>query len=77
MPMGPEIPWYAAEVPTVFVSMNMPNHLIDVPMVMTAINAHNPTPEPVRVLVDKLTGRSPFTGTHNENVWCGSWDTRR
>ena len=77
MPMGPEMPWYAAEVPTVFVSLNMPNHLIDVPMVKTAINAHNPTAETVRALVAKLVGRSEFTGTHNENVWCGSWDTRR
>ena len=77
MPMGPEMPWYAAEVPTVFVSLNMPNHLIDVPMVKTAINAHNPTAETVKVLVDKLTGRTQFSGTHNENVWCNSWDTRR
>jgi beta-N-acetylhexosaminidase len=77
MPMGPEMPWYAAEVPTVFVSLNLPNHLIDVPMVKTAINAHNPTVETVRALVAKLVGRSEFTGTHNDNVWCGSWDTRR
>jgi beta-N-acetylhexosaminidase len=77
MPMGPEMPWYSAEVPTVFVSLNMPNHLIDVPMVKTAINAHNPTPEVVRSLVNKLLGRSPFLGTHNDNVWCNSWDTRR
>ena len=77
MPMGPEMPWYAAEVPTVFVSLNMPNHLIDVPMVKTAINAHNPTAETVRALVAKLVGRGEFSGTHNENVWCGSWDTRR
>lgn len=77
MPMGPEMPWYAAEVPTVFVSLNMPNHLIDVPMVKTAINAHNPTAETIRALVAKLTGRSKFQGTHNDNVWCNSWDTRR
>jgi beta-N-acetylhexosaminidase len=77
MPMGPEVPWYAAEVPTVFVSLNMPNHLIDVPMVKTAINAHTPTAETIQALVGKLTGRSAFRGTHNENVWCGSWDTRR
>ena len=77
MPMGPEMPWYAAEVPTVFVSLNMPNHLIDVPMVKTAINAHNPTAETVKALVAKLVGRSEFAGTHNDNVWCGSWDTRR
>jgi beta-N-acetylhexosaminidase len=77
MPMAPEMPWYAAEVPTVFVSLNMPNHLIDVPMVQTAINARNPTPEVIRSLVAKLVRRCPFHGTHNDNVWCGSWDTRR
>jgi beta-N-acetylhexosaminidase len=77
MPMGPEMPWYAAEVPTVFVSLNMPNHLIDVPMVKTAINAHTPTKETVQALVAKLVGRSEFTGTYNDNVWCDSWDTRR
>jgi hypothetical protein len=54
------MPCYAAEVPTVFVSLNMPNHLIDIPMVKTAINAHNPTPEVIRSLVAKLVGRSPF-----------------
>lgn len=77
MPMGPEMPWYAAEVPTVFVSLNLPNHLIDVPMVKTASNAHNPTAETVKALVAKLTGQSEFHGTHNDNVWCNSWDTRR
>jgi beta-N-acetylhexosaminidase len=77
MPMAPEIPWYAAEVPTIFASLNMPNHLIDVPMVKTAINAHTPTAETMKALVAKLIGRSEFTGTHNDNVWCGSWDTRR
>jgi beta-N-acetylhexosaminidase len=77
MPMGPDMPWYAAEVPTVFVSLNMPNHLIDVPMIKTAINAHTPTAETVKALVAKLIGRSEFTGTHNDNVWCDSWDTHR
>jgi hypothetical protein len=37
----------------------MPKHLLDVPMV-TAINAHNPTPEVMRSLVAKLAGRSSF-----------------
>lgn len=64
-------------MPTVFVSLNMPNHLIDVPMVKTAVNAHSPTPEVIRSLVAKLVGRSLFEGTFNDNVWCGSWDTRR
>jgi beta-N-acetylhexosaminidase len=32
----------STRLPTVFVSLNLPNHLIDVPMVKTAINAHTP-----------------------------------
>lgn len=63
-------------MPTVFVSLSMPEHLLDVPMV-TAINAHNHTPEVITSLVAKLVGRSSFKGTFNDNVWCGSWDTRR
>jgi hypothetical protein len=41
-PMAAEIPWYVTEVPTVFVSLALPNHLIDVPMVKTVIHAHAP-----------------------------------
>ena len=76
-PMAPEIPWYATEVPTVFVSLTQPNHLIDVPMVKTAINAHADTPEAIRATIQKIMGRSAFQGTFNENVFCESFDTRR
>jgi len=38
-PMVAEIPWYVHEVPTVFVSLSLPNHLIDVPMIKTIIHA--------------------------------------
>jgi beta-N-acetylhexosaminidase len=75
-PMAAEIPWYVTEVPTVFVSLNQPNHLIDVPMVRTAIHAHAGTREAIRATVDKIQGKSEFQGTFNENVFCGSFDTR-
>lgn len=75
-PMAAEIPWYATEVPTVFVSLNQPNHLIDVPMVRTAIHAHAGTREAIRAAVEKIQGKSAFQGTFNENVFCGSFDTR-
>ncbi|MCU1519547.1 MAG: gluconate kinase, family [Pseudarthrobacter sp.] len=75
-PMAAEIPWYVTEVPTVFVSLNQPNHLIDVPMVKTAINAHAGTPEAIRATIQKIKGRSEFQGTFNENVFCDSFDTR-
>lgn len=75
-PMAAEVPWYATEVPTVFVSLNQPNHLIDVPMVRTAIHAHAGTREAIRAAVEKIQGKSAFQGTFNENVFCGSFDTR-
>ncbi|MCP9000946.1 gluconokinase, GntK/IdnK-type [Pseudarthrobacter sp. RMG13] len=75
-PMAAEIPWYVTEVPTVFVSLNQPNHLIDVPMVKTAIHAHAGTVEAIRATIGKIMGNSEFQGTFNENVFCDSFDTR-
>ncbi|MFJ4027434.1 gluconokinase, GntK/IdnK-type [Paenarthrobacter sp. NPDC089989] len=75
-PMAAEIPWYATEVPTVFISLNQPNHLIDVPMVKTAIHAHAGTREAIRATIQKIQGKSEFQGTFNENVFCDSFDTR-
>ncbi|GAA3342098.1 glycoside hydrolase family 3 N-terminal domain-containing protein [Curtobacterium pusillum] len=74
-PMAAEIPWYVTEVPTVFVSLNQPNHLIDVPMVKTMIHAHNPSREAISATIDKITGASEFQGTFNDNVWCGTFAT--
>lgn len=75
-PMAAEIPWYVTEVPTVFVSLSLPNHLIDVPMVKTVIHAHAPSREAIRAAVEKIQGTSPFRGTFNENVFCDTFDTR-
>ncbi|WP_024819352.1 gluconokinase, GntK/IdnK-type [Arthrobacter sp. 31Y] len=75
-PMAAEIPWYATEVPTVFVSLNQPNHLIDVPMVKTVIHAHAATREAIRATIEKIQGTSQFQGTFNQNVFCDSFDTR-
>ena len=75
-PMAAEIPWYVHEVPTVFVSLCQPNHLIDVPMVKTMIHAHAPSREAIRAAVEKIQGKSPFQGTFNENVFCDTFGTR-
>ena len=75
-PMASEIPWYVTEVPTVFVSLNQPNHLIDVPMVKTVVHAHNPSREAIHAAVQKIVGASEFEGTYNDNVWCDTWGTR-
>jgi len=75
-PMAPEIPWYATEVPAIFVSLSLPNHLIDVPMVKTVIHAHAPSHEAICATVEKIQGKSPFQGTFNENVFCDTFGTR-
>ncbi len=69
-------PWYLSEVPTVAVSLNYTNHLIDVPQAKTFINAYGSKRENIRALVDRVTGKAPFTGTPEETVFCGRWETR-
>ena len=75
-PMATEIPWYVTEVPTVFVSLAQPNHLIDVTMVKTLIHAHAPSREAIHAAVEKIQGKSPFQGTFNETVFCDTFATR-
>ncbi len=76
MPMGPDIPWYVTEMPTVFVSVNNPFHLIDVPMVPTYINAYSPDRDVIRQVVEKITGKSEFKGESTVDAFCSAWDTR-
>ena len=76
LPMGPDIPWYVTEMPTIFVSLYNPFHLIDVPMVPTYINAYSPTRETIEAVVDKITGKSGFKGVSPVDAFCDAWDTR-
>ncbi|HEY4549273.1 MAG TPA: glycoside hydrolase family 3 N-terminal domain-containing protein, partial [Bacillus sp. (in: firmicutes)] len=58
----PDIPFYIHEVPTIFVSVQYPYHLADVPQVKTYINVYDSRKQSLEVLVDKLMGRSEFKG---------------
>ena len=71
-----ELPWYNEEIPTVAISLNYTNHLIDLPQIHTFINAYGPKRNHIRAAIEKLTGKSEFKGTADENVFCGRWDTR-
>lgn len=71
-----EIPWFVREVPTLAVSLSYTNHLYDVPMMKTFINAYADTKEYIHAVVEKITGKSEFKGLSNELVWCDRWDTR-
>lgn len=56
-----ELPWYATEVPTIGISLNYTNHLIDVPQVRTFVNAYGCNRASIRAAIEKI---------------CGKWDTR-
>lgn len=72
----PDIPWYVHEVPTIFVSVSCPFHLADVPQVKTYINCYDRSDHTIDALVEKLVGRSEFTGTDPVDSFCGMADTR-
>lgn len=71
-----ELPWYATEVPTVGISLNYTTHLIDVPQVHAFVNAYGSTRTAIRTAIDKICGKSEFTATPSDTVFCGKWDTR-
>jgi beta-N-acetylhexosaminidase len=75
MPMGVNVPIYMCSVPTIFISVENPYHLIDVPRVATYINTYSSSDTTVRALVDKLVGRSAFKGVSPVDAFCGMWDT--
>jgi beta-N-acetylhexosaminidase len=71
-----EMPWYVEEVPTVAVSLNYTNHLIDIPQVHTFVNAYGENRENIHAAIGKICGKSEFKGTANDTVFCGREDTR-
>ena len=71
-----EMPWYNEEIPTIAMSLNYTNHLIDVPQVHTFINAYGSNRAHIRSAIEKMTGTGEFKGNAEESVFCGRWDTR-
>jgi beta-N-acetylhexosaminidase len=74
-PMGANCPHYLASIPTVFVSIENPYHLIDIPRVKTFINTYNSNDNVLDAVVEKLLGRSEFKGKSPVDAFCGRWDT--
>ncbi|MBC7958958.1 MAG: glycoside hydrolase family 3 protein [Vallitaleaceae bacterium] len=75
-PMGANVPIYMESVPTVFISVENPYHLIDVPRVKTFINTYTSSDIALESLIEKLMGRSEFKGVNPVDPFCGRWDTR-
>jgi len=76
MPFGANVPIYMESIPTIFISIENPYHLLDVPRVKTFINTYASTDTLLEALIDKLTGRSEFKGVSPVDAFCGMWDTR-
>ena len=68
---GNNVPWFVEERPVLFVSLANPYHLVDVPMIKTYVNAYSNSDTMLKAVVDKLMGRSPFTGKSPVDPFCG------
>ncbi len=69
-------PWYSSQVPTAFISLYLPNYLIDLTMSRTYVNCYIDSEASIKAVIGKLCGESEFKGIPSENVWCGRWDTK-
>ena len=76
MPFGANVPIYMESVPSIFISIENPYHLLDVPRIKTFINTYASTDTILEALMDKLRGRSEFKGVSPVDAFCGMWDTR-
>lgn len=75
MGMGNDAPWFAAEIPVLFISLANPYHLLDVPMAKTFVNAYTNTPAVLDAVMEKIMGRSEWKGISPVDAACGRKDT--
>ncbi|QWW19999.1 hypothetical protein I6B53_02485 [Schaalia sp. 19OD2882] len=71
-----DIPWYVHELPVVYVATGGPFDMADVPQVRTFINAYDDKEHTLVAVLDKLEGRSQFTGVSPVDAYCGFPDAR-
>ncbi|MDR3216206.1 MAG: glycoside hydrolase family 3 protein [Clostridiaceae bacterium] len=72
--IGNDIPWFVNDVPTIFISLANPYHLLDVPMIKTFINAYTNSEPVIDAVIDKILGRSEFKGISPVDASCGRED---
>lgn len=69
--LGDDAPWFAKEIPVLFISTANPYHLYDAPMAKTFINSYNNNPIMNAAVMDKIMGRSHFLGQSPVDPFCG------
>ena len=75
-PMGADVPKFINDIPTLFVSIDNPYHLQDVPRIKTFINGYSSSEYVVDAIVEKLLGKSEFKGINPIDPFCGYWDAK-
>ena len=75
--MAANAPWFVQDIPTLFISLANPYHLLDVPMIKTYINGYSHNDVVIQSLVNKLVGKEKFVGVSPVDAVCGKWDTKR
>ncbi len=73
-PMGADCLAFLDDMPNVFISLENPYHLADVPRIRTYINTYGSSDNILDALIDKLMGRSQFKGKSPVDAFCGFWD---
>lgn len=68
---GNNVPWFANEIPVLFISVANPYHLLDVPMMKTYINCYSNNEYAIEAVVEKITGNSRFKGINPVDPFCG------
>ena len=74
--LGDDAPWLVSEIPELMISTAYPYHLFDAPMLKTYINAYAGTADFRAAVMDRLMGRSSFTGLSPIDPFCGREDTK-
>lgn len=69
--LGDDAPWFSEEIPVLFISTANPYHLFDAPMAKTFINAYHFNPNQAASVMNKILGRSEFTGISPVDPFCG------
>lgn len=76
LPLANDAPWFVNDLPTIAISFANPYHLRDMPEIGTYINAYTTNDFNVDAVVEKLMGKSEFTGKNPVDTTCGYYELR-
>ena len=76
LPLANDAPWFVNDLPTIAISFANPYHLRDIPEIGTYINAYTTNDFNVEAVIEKLMGKSEFTGKNPVDTTCGYYELR-